>query len=321
MKQFALIGAAGFVAPRHMEAIKEAGHTLVAAVDKFDSVGILDSYFPNAAFFTEFERFDRYLEKLKRAGNPVDYISICSPNYLHDAHIRFGLRIGADVICEKPLVLNPWNVKALQDLEKEHQRKVNCIFQLRLHEQILRLKEQIDSTPSTDRHEVELTYITPRGNWYYASWKGDESKSGGIVTNIGIHFFDVLIWLYGNMVDNTLNVYTHDRASGILHLEKASVKWFLSVNKETMPKHVDVPNNQAYRSLVLGDDTFDFSQGFEDLHKKSYVNILNGSGFSIADSHQSIDLVHQMRSSKIEAPSPESHPLAHLPLAKHPFSI
>jgi len=321
MKQFAMIGAAGYVAPKHMKAIKETRNCLVAAVDKFDSIGVIDQYFPKSAFFTEFERFDRHLEKLRRDGQQIDFISICSPNHLHDAHIRFGLRFGADVICEKPLVLNPWNVDALLELENESDNKVNCILQLRLHRQVQALQKKLDLLPDGEKHEVELTYITPRGNWYYTSWKGDESKSGGIVTNIGIHFFDLLLLLYGAVIENVVNVYTHDRASGILKMEKANVKWFLSINDMTLPEDIRSSGQLIYRSLKLGEEEFDLSTGFEDLHTKSYTRIIEGHGFGILDAKNAIDLVHDIRTSEIQKISADSHPYASLPLSDHPFSI
>ncbi len=320
MKQFAMIGAAGYVAPKHMKAIKDSGNNLVAALDKFDSVGIIDSYFPQSAFFTEFERFDRHLEKVNRSGKKIDYLSICSPNYLHDAHIRFGLRIGADIICEKPIVLNPWNADALIALEQEYKRKVNCILQLRLHDQVKALKAKVDSLPEGSMHEVELSYITSRGNWYFTSWKGDESKSGGIATNIGIHFFDMLIWLYGDVKENIVNVYAHDRAAGILKMEKANVKWFLSINEDTLPEEIKSSGQRSYRSLTLGNEVFDFSKGFEDLHTKSYSQILDGNGFGIRDTKKAIDLVYKIRTAPIQAISNQSHTFASLPQSKHPFS-
>ena len=319
MKQFAMIGAAGYVAPRHMMAILDTGNNLVAAVDKFDSVGIIDRNFPNSAFFTEFERFDRHLDKMKRNGQNTDYISICSPNYLHDSHIRFGLRIGADVICEKPLVLNPWNADALMELEQEQIQKVHCILQLRLHEQVQALKKKVDKLLEGEKHEVDLTYITSRGNWYYTSWKGDESKSGGIATNIGVHFFDMLLWLYGDVKENIVNVYTHDRAAGILKMEKANVKWFLSINDETLPEEIKSSGQRVFRSLTLGDESFDFSKGFDDLHTKSYAHILDGKGYGIKDTRKAIDLVYKIRTLEVQAPSEESHRFASLPLSKHPF--
>ncbi len=320
MNHFALIGAAGYVAPRHMRAIKDTGNSLLAAMDKFDSVGVMDQYFPKAAFFTEFERFDRHLEKLKRNGSKIDYLSVCSPNYLHDAHIRFGLKMGSNVICEKPLVLNPWNVNALSDLEKEYEGKVYTILQLRLHEQAIKLKEQVDQMKEGQKHEVELTYISSRGSWYYTSWKGDKEKSGGVATNIGIHFFDLLTWLYGDVEESLVHNHTHDRASGLLKLRKANIKWFLSINSETLPKEVRENNQSIYRMLKLDHQTFDFSNGFDDLHTKSYQQIIEGKGFSINDSKKAIELVHQIRNASLSPLNDQCHELAHLPLSKHPFS-
>jgi len=320
MKRYGLIGAAGYVAPRHMKAMQETNGSLMAAMDKFDSVGIIDTYFPRAAFFTEFERFDRYLEKQRRFGGGIDYLSICTPNYLHDAHIRFGLRSGIDVICEKPLVLNPWNAEALLNLEAECNQRVHCILQLRLHEEVIRLKTRLDSQSSTEKLEVSLTYIVPRGNWYYASWKGDESKSGGVATNIGIHFFDMLLWMFGEVQDSIVNVYSHDRAAGILITEKANIKWFLSINEAALPDDIKATGDFTYRSLTLGDQEFDFSKGFEDLHTKSYEHILRGNGFGISDAVPSIDLVNKIRTAELEPTSSHSHPLCQLPLSKHPFA-
>lgn len=319
MNNFALIGAAGYVAPRHMKAIKETGSSLLAAMDKFDSVGVIDSYFPNAAFFTEFERFDRHIEKLRRNGKHVDFLSVCSPNYLHDAHIRFGLRMGSNVICEKPLVLNPWNVEALSELENEYGAKVYTILQLRLHEQAIRLKEQVDNMKE-DKHEVELTYITSRGSWYYTSWKGNKEKSGGIATNIGVHFFDLLTWLYGDVEKSIVHNHAHDRASGILYLQKAKVKWFLSINAETIPPEISASGKRVYRVLKLGDQSFDFSTGFENLHTKSYQHILDGQGFEISESRKAIELVHQIRNAPLSPLDDEAHQLAHLSPSIHPFN-
>ncbi len=252
MKDFVLIGAAGFIAPRHLKAIKDTGNRLVAALDKFDSVGILDSYFPDASFFVEFERFDRHIEKLHRTGKHIDYLSICSPNYLHDSHIRFGLRHGANVICEKPLVLNPWNVNALDQIQRETGKNVYNILQLRLHPDIIALKKQVDEADPAKVFDIDLTYITSRGSWYYTSWKGDEHKSGGIATNIGIHFFDMMIWIFGKVKQNTIHVHTHDRAAGFLQLQKATVRWFLSINEETLPlnakkRTTDIPFNKKWK--------------------------------------------------------------------------
>ena len=250
MKNFALIGAAGYIAPRHLKAIKETGSNLVAALDKFDSVGIMDSYFPNADFFVEFERFDRHLEKLKYdKGVTLDYVSICTPNYLHDAHIRMALRRGADAICEKPLVLNPWNIDALSNIEKETGRKINNILQLRVHKSIIELKEKIENGPKDKIYDIDLTYLTSRGHWYYTSWKGEVSKSGGIATNIGVHFFDMLSWIFGKVKKNVVHVITHDRAAGYLELEKARVRWFLSINYDVLPADVKEKGKSTFRPL------------------------------------------------------------------------
>lgn len=320
MKHFFLIGAAGYVAPRHFKAIKETGNKLLAIYDKFDSVGIIDSWFPDADFFTEFERFDRHLEKLRRRSISLDYLSICSPNYLHDAHIRFGLRLGMDVICEKPLVLNPWNIDALREIEAESGKKVNSILQLRLHPGAIRLREQIQQEHSKGKHEVNLTYITSRGTWYYGSWKGVLEKSGGIATNIGIHFFDLLLWLFGPVKQQVVHQNAHDRAAGFLELEKANVRWFLSINPETLPAEVQAKGGRTFRSLTINETAFDFTSGFEDLHTISYQHILEGNGFTLEDSAPSIDLAYQIRNATPEPPDEQAHPLAFLPPAKHPFS-
>lgn len=295
MKKFALIGAAGYIAPRHMKAIKETGNTLVAALDKHDNVGILDSYFPEADFFTEFERFDRHLDKLKRKGEPVDFISICSPNYLHDAHIRYSLRYGADAICEKPLVLNPWNLDALIEMEKETTKKVFTILQLRLHPSIIALREKILAGPKDKRYQVDLRYITSRGNWYHSSWKGDITKSGGVATNIGIHFFDMLIWIFGDMKDVVVNTQDQEHASGTLELECASVNWFLSINSNHLPEAAARAGKRTYRSLTMEGQEIEFSEGFTDLHTKSYEEILKGNGFTLQDAYPSIQVAFKLR--------------------------
>lgn len=319
VKNFALIGAAGYIAPRHMKAIKETGHNLVAAYDKNDSVGVVDSYFPNADFFTEFERFDRHLDKLKRAGTPIDYVSICSPNYLHDSHIRFGLRIGADVICEKPLVLNPWNVAALKEMEAETNKKVYSILQLRLHPALLALREKIAKEPAHKIHEVNLTYITSRGKWYYTSWKGDIAKSGGIATNIGVHFYDMLTWLFGNIRENTVHIHTHDRASGYIELDRARVRWFLSINPDTLPEQAKSKGARTYRSITVDGQEIEFSDGFTDLHTVSYQDILSGSGFGLDDAAVAVQIVHDIRNARPVGLHGTMHELAKLPLAAHPF--
>lgn len=296
MKNFALIGAAGFIAPRHLKAIKDTGNNLVAALDKHDNVGILDSFFPQADFFTEFERFDRHLDKLKRKGQKVDYMSICSPNYLHDSHIRFALRYGASAICEKPLVLNPWNLDALYEIEKETGGKVNTILQLRLHPSIIALRERVRSGPADKVYDIDLTYITSRGHWYFASWKGDLSKSGGIATNIGIHFFDMLMWIFGSAKDVQTEKRESDHASGFLRLERANVKWFLSINEEHLPADVQAKGKRTFRSLRMGTEEIEFSDGFTDLHTLSYQEILKGNGFGLDDARPSVELVYKIRS-------------------------
>lgn len=319
MKNFILIGAAGFIAPRHLKAIKETGNTLVAALDKFDSVGIIDSYFPECSFFTEFERFDRHIEKLKRNGTHVDYVSICTPNYLHDAHIRFGLRHGADVICEKPLVLNPWNIDSLAEIEKQSGKHIYNIFQLRLHPVIIDLKRKVDAAPKDKIYEFDLTYITSRGNWYYTSWKGDVNKSGGVATNIGVHFFDMLTWIFGKVKTNDIHIHTHDRAAGYLEFEKAKVRWFLSINENTIPKEVRAAGKRTYRSMKIEGEEIEFSDGFTDLHTKSYQNILDGNGFSLMEAKNGISIVHEIRSKTPLGLKGNYHPFCELPQEKHPF--
>jgi len=319
LKKFALIGAAGYIAPRHMEAIQSTGHELVAAYDKSDSVGIIDHYFPSTNFFTEFERFDRHLEKLKRSNRAVDYLVVCSPNYLHDAHIRFGLKHGMEVICEKPMVLNPWNMEALAKAEQETGKKVSTILQLRLHENAIALKKKIEQAQPTKKFDVELTYVTSRGNWYYSSWKGDESKSGGIATNIGIHFFDLLIWLFGEVTDLKLYQSTHDRCAGYLELEQARVKWFLSINEKSLPIEATTANQRTFRSLKLDGENFEFSGGFTKLHINSYLKILEGNGFGIADALPSVSLVQKIRTTALSPLDEMAHRSTALPITKHPF--
>jgi UDP-N-acetyl-2-amino-2-deoxyglucuronate dehydrogenase len=320
MKKFALIGAAGYIAPRHMKAIKDTGNTLSAAYDKFDSVGVIDSYFPDADFFVEFERFDRHIEKLKRASQSIDYVSICSPNYLHDSHIRFGLRVGADVICEKPLVLNPWNIDALKEVENQYGKKVYNILQLRLHPSIIALKKKIENGPKDKVYDIDLAYITSRGHWYYTSWKGDESKSGGIATNIGVHFYDMLTWIFGNVKENIVHLNTHDRAAGYFQLESARVRWFLSINADTLPKYIKEKGGKTYRSLTLEGEEIEFSDGFTELHTHSYKDIIDGHGFGLEEAMHSIQIVHNIRHSNPIGLIGDYHPLANGVLAKHPFS-
>ena len=320
MKNFAMIGVAGYVAVRHLRAIKDTGNNLLVALDKFDSVGIMDSYFPDASFFVEFERFDRHIEKIKRKNNTdLDYISICTPNYLHDSHIRMALRRGAHAICEKPLVLNPWNLDALLDIEKEYNKKVHTILQLRLHPSIIALKEKIDNGPKDKIYDVDLTYLTSRGNWYYTSWKGDVSKSGGIATNIGIHFFDMLSWVFGEVKHNIVHLHTHDRAAGYLEFEKARVRWFLSINDKVLPEEIIKKGQRTYRSITVDGAEVEFSDGFFDLHTKSYQDIIVGNGFGLDDAKQSIDIVHKIRTMKLSPLRGEYHPLAKLDLVNHPF--
>lgn len=320
MKNFALMGAAGFVAPRHLRAIKEIGSNLLAAYDPNDSVGVIDSFFPKAHFFTEFERFDRHIEKLRlEKQQSIDYMSVCTPNYLHDAHVRFALRNGADAICEKPLVLNPWNAEALMKLEDTSSNKVNTILQLRLHPSIIALKKKIESEPQDKIHDIDLTYITSRGNWYYASWKGAIEKSGGICSNIGIHFFDMLIWVFGDVQKSTVHLMEHDRASGVLQLKNANVRWFLSINAETLPEDVVAKGQRTFRTITINNQELEFSAGFTDLHTESYKHILLGSGFGITETLKSLKLAYDLRHAKIATVSADAHPFASKDLVGHPF--
>ncbi len=291
MKNFALIGAAGYIAPRHLKAIKETGNNLLCALDPHDNVGILDQFFPRADFFTEFERFDRHVDKIRRNPPAVDYVSICSPNYLHDAHIRWALRSGADAICEKPIVLNPWNIDTLEQYERETGRRIWNILQLRLHQAVTGREFNF-----TKRPRVKLTYITPRGSWYHHSWKGDESKSGGIATNIGIHFFDLLISLFGAPEQSKVLLYQSDKAQGELILKNADVDWFLSIDENDLPCKLREQGQRSFRQLTLNDEQLDFSEGFTDLHTKSYSEILEGRGFGIGTARAAIELVHNIRS-------------------------
>jgi UDP-N-acetyl-2-amino-2-deoxyglucuronate dehydrogenase len=310
INNFALIGAAGYIAPRHLRAIKETGQNLLAALDRNDSVGIIDSFFPDASFFTEFERFDRHFELLKRTdqAHRIHYVTICSPNYLHDSHIRFALRQDAHAVCEKPLVLNPWNAEGLQIIERETDKKVNTILQLRLHPAIIELKKKIESSHDDKKHDIELEYITPRGKWYQYSWKGDVMKSGGVATNIGIHFFDMLIWIFGRVQENILHVSAFNKAAGMLELEKARVKWFLSIDREDLPVKQEGEKNKAFRSIKLDGHEIEFSEGFADLHTESYKKILEGKGFRIEDVKPSIETVFTIRNSKPIGLKGEYHP-------------
>jgi UDP-N-acetyl-2-amino-2-deoxyglucuronate dehydrogenase len=306
MKSFALIGAAGYVAPRHMRAIKDIGGDLKVALDPSDSVGILDSYFPDARFFVEFERFDRHIDKLARSGNGIDYMSICSPNYLHDAHVRFAMRSGADAICEKPLVLNPWNLDGLADLSARTNRSVSTILQLRLHPAIQDLRKRV-AAERKRTHEIDLTYITSRGRWYQASWKGDDGKAGGIATNIGVHFFDVLVYVFGAVRSNVLHLRTETRAAGYLELEHARVRWFLSIAAEDLPQ--DRGNGQTtWRSMTMDGSEIEFSGGFTDLHTESYKEILAGHGYGIEDVRPSTEIVSSLRKAPEEWTRGDRHP-------------
>jgi len=296
MKNFVLIGAAGYVAPRHMKAIKETGNNLLAALDPNDSVGILDSYFPDADFFTEFERFDRHCEKLKRNGTRIDYVSICSPNYLHDAHIRFALRIGAHAICEKPMVLNPWNVDALAEIENEYPGNIYNILQLRLHPSVVALKKMVEEGDPDKVYDIDLQYITSRGKWYHVSWKGNESKSGGIATNIGIHFFDMLIWIFGEVITSEVVEHSKTKAYGKIKLQRAKVNWRLSVDAQDLPRLDE--GHKTYRSLKIDDQEFEFSGGFEELHTRSYMEVLEGRGYGIGEVVNSIEVASSIRSIK-----------------------
>ncbi|MDC1533652.1 Gfo/Idh/MocA family oxidoreductase [Polaribacter sp.] len=308
MKNFALIGAAGYIAPRHLKAIQDTDNILIAALDKFDSVGIMDRYFPKADFFTEFERFDRHLEKLKRHQNiTLDYVSICSPNYLHDAHIRMALRSGAHAICEKPIVLNPWNIDALSAIEKESDGNIYTILQLRLHSAIVALKAKVVSEAKDKKYDIDLTYITSRGKWYDNSWKGDESKSGGIATNIGVHFYDMLSWVFGDVKENTVHLREKHKASGYLEFENARVRWFLSIDENDLPQSVKEKGQRTFRSITIDNQELEFSAGFTELHTKSYQEILKGNGFGLADVRKSIEIVHDIRNASISQ-NGEKHP-------------
>lgn len=307
MRTFALIGAAGYVAPRHMKAIAATGNTLVAALDPNDSVGIIDSHFPDAHFFTEFERFDRHVDKLRRQGQRVDYVSICSPNYLHDSHIRFALRSGADAICEKPLVLNPWNIDGLAEIERETGRRINTILQLRLHPAIVALRERMQDWPKNRKVDVDLTYITSRGRWYLRSWKGDDRKSGGIATNIGVHFFDMLHFVYGRLQENIVHLHEPTRASGYLEYEHARVRWFLSIDLNDIPEAERAKGKRTYRAIHADGEAVEFSDGFTDLHTRSYEEILAGRGFGLEENRVAIETVAHIRNAPI-ATGGERHP-------------
>jgi UDP-N-acetyl-2-amino-2-deoxyglucuronate dehydrogenase len=308
-KNFAVIGVAGYIAVRHVRAIRETNHALVAALDRFDSVGFIDIYFPEADFFTEFERFDRHIALLNRQGTKVHYVSICSPNYLHDSHIRFALRNGADAICEKPLVLNPWNIDALKDYESETGHKVWNILQLRLHPSILELRQKVLNGPADKVYDVDLSYITSRGNWYHYSWKGEVEKSGGIATNIGVHFFDMLSWIFGDVKKNTVHLLKRDKAAGFLELERARVRWFLSIDYNDIPKGIKKNGQRTYRSITMDGQEIEFSGGFTDLHTISYEKILEGKGFGLDTARNSIQTVYTIRNASPLGMKGDYHPL------------
>lgn len=307
---FALIGAAGYIAPRHMKAISETGNRLITALDPFDSVGVIDSYFPDSDFFTEPERFDRNLDKLRRNGkNKVDFVSICSPNYLHDSHIRLALRNDAHAICEKPLVLNPWNIDALTDIEKETGKKIYNILQLRHHDAIIKLKQEVDNADPDKVFDIDLTYITSRGHWYFISWKGDSSKSGGVATNIGVHFYDMLTYIFGSVKTNTVHYSDENTAAGFLHLKKARVRWFLSVDSSNLPDAIKEKGQRTFREISVEGKDIEFSGGFTDLHTISYQNIIDGNGFGLEEARKSINIVHQIRNSRPIGIRGDYHPL------------
>jgi UDP-N-acetyl-2-amino-2-deoxyglucuronate dehydrogenase len=308
-KNFGIIGVAGYIANRHLKAIKDTGNNLLASLDKFDSVGIIDNYFPGSDFFVEFERFDRHFDKLKRTGTKIDYVSICSPNYLHDSHIRFALRHHADAICEKPIVLNPWNIDALQIIEKETDRKIFTILQLRLHPKIIELREKIKNGPNGKIYDVDLTYITSRGHWYFISWKGDIQKSGGVATNIGIHFFDMLRWIFGKTKTNVVHLSQFNKAAGYLELENARIRWFLSLDQNDISAETKLKGQRTFRSIKVDGEEFEFSEGFTELHTESYKEILKGKGFGIEDARESVETAYNIRNSTPVGLIGDYHPI------------
>lgn len=318
-KNFALIGAAGYIAPRHIKAIADTGNNLIAAYDRFDSVGRLDSSFPECYFFTENEQFDRFCSKLMNTDSPLHYMSICTPNHTHGAFIRQGLRLGTDVICEKPVVLNPEDIDSLSEMEKETGHKAYTILQLRLHDSILALKKKVDEGPGDKIYDVDLTYITSRGKWYYASWKGDICKSGGIATNIGVHFYDMLQWIFGPVKQNIVHVMSFDRVAGYMEFEKARVRYFLSINAECLPENAVQGEKRTYRTISIDGNEFEFSAGFTELHTLSYRKILAGEGFRISDARNCIQIVSDIRHASPIGLKGDYHPLAKLPLSLHPF--
>jgi UDP-N-acetyl-2-amino-2-deoxyglucuronate dehydrogenase len=308
-KNFGIIGVAGYIAVRHLHAIKETGNNLLASLDKFDSVGRIDSYFPESDFFVEFERFDRHFDKLKRTGTKIDYVSICSPNYLHDSHIRFALRHHAEAICEKPIVLNPWNVDALQEIENETGHKIYTILQLRLHPKIIELRNKIMNGPKGKIYDIDMTYVTSRGNWYSISWKGDTQKSGGVATNIGIHFFDMLSWIFGTSQKNIVHLSETHKAAGYLELENARIRWFLSLDYNDIPVSVKASGKRTFRSITVDSEEIEFSEGFADLHTLSYQEILAGKGFGLNEARQSVETSYIIRNSKPVGLKGDYHPI------------
>jgi UDP-N-acetyl-2-amino-2-deoxyglucuronate dehydrogenase len=308
-KNFGIIGVAGYIAVKHLHAIKETGNNLLASLDRFDSVGRIDSYFPESDFFVEFERFDRHFDKLKRTGTKIDYVSICSPNYLHDSHIRFALRHQAEAICEKPIVLNPWNIDALQEIENETGRKIYTVLQLRLHPKILELREKIRTGPKGKIYDIDMTYITSRGNWYSISWKGDIQKSGGVATNIGIHFFDMLSWIFGETRKNIVHISETHKAAGYLELENARVRWFLSLDYDDIPVSYRESGKRTYRSITVDGEEIEFSEGFADLHTMTYREILAGRGFGLKEARQSVETAYTIRNSKPVGLQGDYHPI------------
>lgn len=307
MKRFALIGSAGYIADRHMKAIKETGNELICATDRFDVMGRIDSFFPNARFFLEIENLDKFMDDQRREGKPIDIVSICTPNYMHPSHIRFALRNGADAICEKPLVIYPHDMHIIKDIEAETGKHVYTVLQLRYHKTIIDLKKKIDES-ATQMFDVDLSYITTRGDWYLKSWKGDIEKSGGVATNIGIHFFDMITWIFGNVKENVVQLYNPDKAAGYLQLEKARVRWFLSVDANDLPKEAAEKGKRTYRSISVNGEEVEFSEGFTDLHTETYRNILNGNGFGIDDARESIELTDFVRNAKPIGLKGDYHP-------------
>ncbi len=308
-KNFGIIGVAGYIAVKHLKAIKDTGNNLLASLDKFDSVGRIDSYFPESDFFVEFERFDRHIDKLKRTGTKIDYVSICSPNYLHDSHIRFALRHQAEAICEKPIVLNPWNIDALQEIENETGRKISTILQLRLHDKIKELHDKIKNGPKGKIYDVDMSYVTSRGNWYSISWKGDIQKSGGVATNIGIHFFDMLTWIFGDVKKNIVHLSEPDKAAGYLELENARVRWFLSIDYNDIPDWVKATGKRTFRSITVDGEEIEFSEGFTELHTLSYREILAGKGFGLKDARLSVETAYTIRNAEPVGLRGDYHPI------------